>query len=116
MAAITVQKIPKFGQPLAVAWEAGSTPATLSNDGNVYLKMKNISSPTASVTVDIEGVPAPDSGRDATISVVLAAAGDEYIAGPFRSRNFNNGDGDIDITVSAGLPADLEWIAVSPSE
>jgi hypothetical protein len=112
---IPLQDVPANGQDLAITWTTGADEMLLPrNTGNQILLARNVSSPSAAVTVDVEGVPASDSGRDETISYALAAASDVKAGGPFKPGNFNNAGGGIDLAVSSGLAADLEvaWVQI----
>ena len=103
---IVVQDLPSNGanglQDLTFT-PADDTGMFFTNDGNVLLIMEVIAG--APRTTDIEGVPSSDSGRDETISVVTAI--DMLsMAGPFKLRNFNNGN-IVDLTIATATNLSL---------
>lgn len=108
--AVPVQVLPDNGAPLNPTYTTGDASGhELSNSGNEIILLKNVGA--SPITVDVEGVPAPDSGRDVTISVVVAA-GEERLAGPYKPRNWNTNTGLLEFAVSAGTETDLRIAAI----
>ena len=100
MAALTVQDLPANGvgrQVTLVAANAGGD--TFVNTGNEIIYVQ-YSAGAAAFTVN--GVPAPDSGRDGTSSILYYGAGTFAMAGPFKPRNWNTSAGVVEISYPSG--------------
>lgn len=101
MAVLTVQELPTNG---ATAGEITFTAADVAGDTfvntgrEIYLVAYG---GTATGTVEIEGVPSADSGRDGS-SVIATATSGVHGAGPFKPRNFSNA-GVVDVSYPGGI-------------
>jgi len=90
MATIAVQTLPANGQGLAgITW----TPASgggddFDNSGNEIVLVRAGATWTTE-TAQIEGVPAPDSGRDGTATLDPQAVNGVDVGGPYPGRNWN---------------------------
>lgn len=101
MADITRQDLPANGQELALTFAAASLAGdSFPNDGQTYFAVQWGATPSGNV--QIEGVEAPDSGRDGTVTMTAGAANSITVAGPFKTRNFNSG-GKVDVTYPSGV-------------
>ena len=100
MAALTVQELPANAGELAVTFDAADVAGdTFENDSRVFLIVSFGATPSGNVVV--EGVPAADSGRDGT-TTLTAVADTIVMAGPFKSRNWNN-SGSVEVTYPSGV-------------
>lgn len=108
--AVPVQVLPDNGVVLNPTYTTGDVSGhEFANSGNEILLLKNTG--VGSITVNVEGVPSPDSGRDVTESIVIPA-GEERLAGPYKPRNWNTNTGLVEFAVSAGTEADLSIAAI----
>lgn len=109
MAAITVQELPANGVDLGdITFTAASAGGdSFSNTGRDLVLVKFGAAPSGDVVV--EGVPAPDSGRDGSVTFT-AGANETHMGGPYAPRNFSNG-GVVEISYSAGV-TDIEIAVV----
>ncbi len=109
MADIPVQELPANGKELAVSFAAANLAGdSFTNDGQTTFKVQWGATPSGNVV--LEGVEAPDSGRDGTVTLTAGAANSVTEAGPFKTRNFNNG-GKIEVTYPSGV-TDINVAAV----
>lgn len=104
MATLTPDDIPKFGQGLGGA--TAVTPAgggdEFPNTGREFVAVLGVSGWTTE-TVQVEGVPSADSGRDGTATLNPGSVGGVDIAGPFTPRNWNTGSGNVQLTYPGGV-------------
>lgn len=102
MATLTVQDLPANGVDLGnISFDACDVAGDVfPNTGKEIVIVKTVGAPSGDVT--IEGVPAPDSGRDGT-SVMTLGADELHIAGPFKSRNWSNSSGGVDLSYLSGI-------------
>lgn len=104
MATLTVQELPANGQGLGgitfVAADVGGD--EFLNSGNEIVLVLG-GGTWVSATAQVEGVPAPDSGRDGTSTLDPQAVGGVDVGGPFRQRNWNTGAGATQITYPGGV-------------
>jgi hypothetical protein len=103
MATLTVQDIPANGADSGTITFTASSGGgdDFPNDGRVLLIVKYGGTATTE-TVQIEGVPSIDSGRDGT-QTIAAGTSVEKMAGPFKARNWNTGSGLVQITYPGGV-------------
>lgn len=105
---ITVQALPANGEKLAVSYTAADASGmTFSNSGRELVLVNGTTAPAASGVV-VEGVAAPDSGRDGSVTLDPGAVA-LVIGGPYKPRNFNNG-GIIELSIADAT--DLEVAVV----
>ena len=97
MAALTIQELGANGALGSIILTAGDVAGdTFLNDGQTMLICDNTDAGPQNITIN--GIPAQDSGRDEAQTVAIAA-GAKCLVGPFKPRNWNNGLGQIDVTV-----------------
>lgn len=103
MATLTVQEIPQNGATLgAITYTASSAGGDeFPNDGRTIL-IVDYGATATTETVQIEGVPSIDSGRDGT-STVAAGTSEQHVAGPFKPRNWNTSSGNVQLTYPGGV-------------
>ena len=98
MATITKQVVVLAG--IVPSWEAcASGGDEFLNSGRCYISIKNAhAADPRTVTIDSQVVCSQGSDHDAV--VVVTAANDEKLIGPFPTDRFNDGDGKVQITYS----------------
>lgn len=101
MANLTVQTLPEYGQPLdpVVFTAADAAGDVFDNAEDVIIWIQFGAAPSGDVT--IEGVVAPDSGLDGSVTVT-SGANQDHMCGPFKSSNFNEG-GQVYLTYPSGV-------------
>jgi len=99
MAILTVQKVTLAGlEPtFAAATETGDL---FPNSGREFIYVKNSSAGALTVTVNSQTACNQGYDHDETVSV---PAGKERMIGPFPKSRFDNADGRVQLTYSAGV-------------
>ena len=99
--ALTIQQITRNANGLSVTFAApASTQLSIpSNDGRMYLELKNTGSATQTVTVQTPGTVSGLAIAELTAEVPITS-GDKII-GPFPPALFNQSDGSVYVDLTA---------------
>ena len=108
MAAIPVVSAPgKAVASLTASAQAATTTDTMENDGKTILLVFGDTSPTGTVTV--ASTPCSHGRSNEDITQVVAADTD-YALGPFPPTQYNNAQGQIDVTLT--VATDVSYLGL----
>lgn len=111
MANLNAQKMSLAGlTPTFTAAAAGGD--TFTNDGNMYLRVKNAHTAAQTVTVKAQKTCNHGTVHDAVVSV---ATGGESVIGPFPIDRFNNPNGVITVTYGSVTALTVAVIQMPPT-
>lgn len=104
MATLAVDEVPRFGAGLggltAITPDIGGD--EFPNTGREMVAVLGVTGWTTE-TVQAEGVPSGDAGRDGTATLNPGSVGGIDIAGPFKPRNWNTAAGALQLTYPGGI-------------